>query len=53
MKISLNVGWQRITWYKICNISLKCCRYNLSKHAESTFHIDNVNSVNVEIDTSQ
>ncbi|KYQ51588.1 hypothetical protein ALC60_09309 [Trachymyrmex zeteki] len=39
-------------WCKICNISLKCSRYNLSRHAESASHIDNVNSVNVEIDTS-
>ena len=40
-------------WCKIYNISFKCCRYNLSRHAKSASHIDNVNSVHVEIDTSQ
>jgi len=36
----------------VCNISLKCCRYNLLRHAESASHIDNVNSSNVEINIS-
>jgi len=39
-------------WCKICNISLKCCRYNLSRHVISASYIDNVISINVEIDTS-
>ena len=36
-----------------CNISLKCCRHYLSRHAESASHIDNVNSIDVEINIPQ